>query len=248
MAHLKAGDEVLCGAAIYGGTLHLLHDLLANFAITPRFISLDEMANLERVFSDKTRMVWFESPINPTLRCVDIKRVADACKARGVLSVIDNTFASSINQQPLAIGIDLVDAERHEIPERPQRRDRRRGVGSKGAAGADREGAPAAGHGDGSASRLRARPGAENAAAARRAAQCERGRRRRLSRSGQAGQPRLLSGVAVASRSRNRKAPDDRLRRHGVFRPGRPLRPRRAALRPARGSSSAPRALAGSRA
>jgi cystathionine beta-lyase/cystathionine gamma-synthase len=107
MAHLKAGDEVLCGAAIYGGTFHLLHDLLANFAITPRFISLDEMANLERVFSDKTRMVWFESPINPTLRCVDVKRVADACKARGVLSVIDNTFASSINQQPLAMGIDL---------------------------------------------------------------------------------------------------------------------------------------------
>ncbi|HEY1912385.1 MAG TPA: aminotransferase class I/II-fold pyridoxal phosphate-dependent enzyme [Vicinamibacterales bacterium] len=107
MAHLKAGDEVLCGAAIYGGTFHLLHDLLANFAITPRFISLDEMANLEPVFSDRTRMVWFESPINPTLRCVDIKRVADACKARGVLSVIDNTFASSINQQPLAMGIDL---------------------------------------------------------------------------------------------------------------------------------------------
>lgn len=107
MAHLKAGDEVLCGAAIYGGTFHLLHDLLANFAISPRFISLDEMANLEPVFSDRTRMVWFESPINPTLRCVDIKRVADACKARGVLSVIDNTFASSINQQPLAMGIDL---------------------------------------------------------------------------------------------------------------------------------------------
>jgi cystathionine beta-lyase/cystathionine gamma-synthase len=107
MAHLKAGDEVLCGAAIYGGTFHLLHDLLANFAITPRFISLDEMASLDRVFSDKTRMVWFESPINPTLRCVDIKRIADACKARGVLSVIDNTFASSINQQPLAMGIDL---------------------------------------------------------------------------------------------------------------------------------------------
>ncbi|HEY2150102.1 MAG TPA: aminotransferase class I/II-fold pyridoxal phosphate-dependent enzyme [Vicinamibacterales bacterium] len=107
MAHLKAGDEVLCGAAIYGGTFHLLHDLLANFAISPRFISLDEIANLEPVFSDRTRMVWFESPINPTLRCVDIKRVADACKARGVLSVIDNTFASSINQQPLAMGIDL---------------------------------------------------------------------------------------------------------------------------------------------
>jgi cystathionine beta-lyase/cystathionine gamma-synthase len=52
-------------------------------------------------------MVWFESPINPTLRCVDVRRVADACRARGVLSVIDNTFACSINQQPLALGVDL---------------------------------------------------------------------------------------------------------------------------------------------
>ena len=107
MAHVKAGDEVICGAAIYGGTLHLLQDLLANFGVTPRFISLDEMANLERVFSDRTKLVWFESPINPTLRCIDIRRVAQACRAHSVLSVIDNTFASSMNQQPLAMGIDL---------------------------------------------------------------------------------------------------------------------------------------------
>jgi cystathionine beta-lyase/cystathionine gamma-synthase len=107
MAHLKAGDEVVCSAAIYGGTLHLLQDLLANFGITPRFVSLEELANLDRVFTDRTRLVWFESPINPTLRCVDIRRVADACRARGVMSVIDNTFASPMNQQPLALGIDL---------------------------------------------------------------------------------------------------------------------------------------------
>src|SRR6202008_499097 len=48
-----------------------------------------------------------ESPINPTLPCVDVKRTADACRARGVLSIIDNTFASPINQQPLALGVDL---------------------------------------------------------------------------------------------------------------------------------------------
>jgi cystathionine beta-lyase/cystathionine gamma-synthase len=107
MAHVKAGDEVVCGAAIYGGTLHLLQDLLANFGVTPRFVSLDDLAHLERVFTNRTRLVWFESPINPTLRCVDIRGVADACRARGVLSVVDNTFASPINQQPLALGIDL---------------------------------------------------------------------------------------------------------------------------------------------
>jgi cystathionine beta-lyase/cystathionine gamma-synthase len=107
MAHVKGGDEIICGAAIYGGTLHLLKDLLANFGITTRFVSLDDLANLERVFSPRTKAVWFESPINPTLRCVDISRVADACRARGVLSVMDNTFACPINQQPLALGVDL---------------------------------------------------------------------------------------------------------------------------------------------
>jgi cystathionine beta-lyase/cystathionine gamma-synthase len=107
LAHLKAGDEVVCGAAIYGGTLHLLEDVLAKFGVTPRFVSLDAFAQPDRLLGDRTRMVWFESPINPTLRCIDIARVADACRARGVLSVVDNTFASPINQQPLALGIDL---------------------------------------------------------------------------------------------------------------------------------------------
>jgi len=107
MAHAKAGDEVVCSAAIYGGTLHLLQDVLARFGIAPRFVSLEALAAPERLCTDRTRIVWFESPINPTLRCVEVKRIADACRARGVLSVIDNTFASPINQQPLALGVDL---------------------------------------------------------------------------------------------------------------------------------------------
>src|SRR5436190_5869943 len=93
MAHLGGGDEVVCSAAIYGGTLHLLEDILARFGVTPRFVSLEQLANPDTLFTERTRLVWFESPINPTLRCVDIKRIADACRARGVLSVIDNTFA-----------------------------------------------------------------------------------------------------------------------------------------------------------
>lgn len=107
IGHLAAGDEVLCAAAIYGGTLHLLHDLLSRFGITTRFVSPAELASLESVFGPRTRMVWFESPTNPTLRCVDIRRVAAACRARGVLSVLDNTFASPLNQRPLSLGVDL---------------------------------------------------------------------------------------------------------------------------------------------
>ena len=55
----------------------------------------------------KTKIVWFESPINPTLRCVDVRAVAAACKKAGVLAAIDNTFASPINQPVLSMGIDL---------------------------------------------------------------------------------------------------------------------------------------------
>ena len=108
MALVAAGDEVVCSSAIYGGTLHLLADLLSKFGIRPRFVSLEEMARPETLFSSATKLLWFESPINPTMRCIDIAAVAAACRARGVVSVIDNTFASPINQQPISLGIDLV--------------------------------------------------------------------------------------------------------------------------------------------
>src|SRR5215831_13868235 len=91
LAHLKAGDEIVCSAAIYGGTLHLLEDVLARFGVMPRFVPLEDLTHTESLFVDRTRMVWFESPINPTLRCVDIRRIAEGCGTRGVLSVIDNT-------------------------------------------------------------------------------------------------------------------------------------------------------------
>lgn len=107
MAHAKAGDEVVCAASIYGGTLHLLADLLSRFGITPRFVSLEELAAPAALFTDRTKLVWFESPTNPTLRCIDVRCVAAACRARGVLSVLDNTFASPLNQRPLELGVDL---------------------------------------------------------------------------------------------------------------------------------------------
>jgi cystathionine beta-lyase/cystathionine gamma-synthase len=108
LALLKAGDEVICSAAIYGGTLHLLSDLLSKFGIRTRFATIEDLQQPEPLFSPATRLLWFESPINPTLRCVDVAAVASACRAHNVVSVIDNTFASPINQQPIALGVDLV--------------------------------------------------------------------------------------------------------------------------------------------
>jgi cystathionine beta-lyase/cystathionine gamma-synthase len=104
----RSGDEVVCSAAIYGGTLHFIADLLPKFGIASRFVSIDELREPERIVGPHTRLVWFESPINPTLRCVDVRAIAAACRAAGVLSIMDSTFASPINQQPIALGVDIV--------------------------------------------------------------------------------------------------------------------------------------------
>jgi len=108
LALLSSADEVVCSAAIYGGTLHLLADLFPHYGIKARFVTTDELRRPETLLGDRTKILWFESPINPTLRCVDVAAIATACRARGVTSIIDNTFASPLNQQPIAMGIDLV--------------------------------------------------------------------------------------------------------------------------------------------
>ena len=105
---LSAGDEFICSASVYGGTFHLAQDLLPRWGIRVRFAGLDEITDAARVAGDRTRVLWFESPINPTSRCVPIREVAEGCRRAGVISVIDNTFASPINQQPISLGVDLV--------------------------------------------------------------------------------------------------------------------------------------------
>ncbi len=107
LALVGAGDEVVCSSAIYGGTFHFLNDFLARFGVTTRFVTLEEMQAPGTVIGPKTKVFWFESPINPTLRCVDVAAIAAACRVRGVLSAIDNTFANPVNQPVLAMGVDL---------------------------------------------------------------------------------------------------------------------------------------------
>ena len=104
---LKGGDEIVCCSAIYGGTFHLLEELLPKFGIERRFVSIEALGDPSSVIGPKTKIVWFESPINPTLRCLDVRAIAAACTQAGVLSAIDNTFASPINQPVLSMGIDL---------------------------------------------------------------------------------------------------------------------------------------------
>jgi len=107
LTFLRPGDELLCSAAIYGGTFHLVNDVLTRLGIQVRFATLEEFGDPASLLGARTRLCWIESPINPTLRCLDVAHVARACREAGVLSVLDNTFASPINQQPLALGVDL---------------------------------------------------------------------------------------------------------------------------------------------
>jgi cystathionine gamma-synthase/methionine-gamma-lyase len=108
MGLVGGGDEVVCTAAIYGGTLRLLTDLLPRFGVATRFVEQPTAQAVAEAIGSRTRLVWWESPTNPTLRCLDIAALARACRDRQVISVVDNTFASPVNQQPLALGADLV--------------------------------------------------------------------------------------------------------------------------------------------
>ncbi|MGE3171124.1 MAG: PLP-dependent aspartate aminotransferase family protein [Planctomycetota bacterium] len=108
LAHLSAGDRVLIAREIYGGTDALATHDLPRFGIdVERFPALAAGA-LERALQRPARAVVFETPINPTLRLVDLRAVADLCRARGALSIVDGTFAPPPVQQPLAHGVDLV--------------------------------------------------------------------------------------------------------------------------------------------
>jgi len=105
---LRAGDELLCSSAVYGGTFHLVSDVLQRFGVSVRFVPMADLGAIDRIAGPAARAVWFESPINPTLRCVDIAATAAACRSKGLVSILDSTFASPVNQRPLALGVDLV--------------------------------------------------------------------------------------------------------------------------------------------
>ncbi len=104
----SAGDRVLIARQIYGGTSNLAKEILPRFGIeVERFSSLDP-AQLEAALSKPTRMVVVETPINPTLRIVDLRRISRLCREAGAISVVDSTFAPPLQQRCLGLGVDLV--------------------------------------------------------------------------------------------------------------------------------------------
>ena len=82
----RRGDLLL--GDFYGGTLHVIADFLRRFGVDARFVSLEDLAAIDQIVGPRTRVVWFESPINPTLRCVDIAAVAAGCRTTHVVSIL----------------------------------------------------------------------------------------------------------------------------------------------------------------
>ncbi|MHA2204446.1 MAG: trans-sulfuration enzyme family protein [Candidatus Thorarchaeota archaeon] len=104
----KGGDRIISTDSIYGGTLHLFEDILPNGGINVDFVGLEEFPDAIADSEGKYKIAYFETPTNPTLGIVDIQGVADASRATDTLSIIDNTFATPINQRPYKMGIDIV--------------------------------------------------------------------------------------------------------------------------------------------
>jgi cystathionine gamma-synthase/methionine-gamma-lyase len=108
LAHCKAGDHMVCIGDVYGGTFELLTDNLPRLGISTTFLLGSELERLDDVIRANTRVVFFETPTNPNMEVLDIERIAGAARARGALTVVDNTFATPVNQSPLALGADIV--------------------------------------------------------------------------------------------------------------------------------------------
>ncbi len=108
LAVCQAGDELVSMLDIYGGTLKLFQNVLPRLGMKTRFVSYDELPRLARYCNRRTRMLFLESPTNPTLRSVDIKALAEVGHKFKACVVVDNTFATPILQKPLELGADLV--------------------------------------------------------------------------------------------------------------------------------------------
>jgi cystathionine gamma-lyase len=108
MMLLSAGDHVVAGSDIYGGTYRLLHKVLDRVGVRASLAPSTDLAAFERAITPETKLLWIESPGNPQMSISDIGAIAEIAKRRGVLLGIDNTFASPVLTRPLELGADIV--------------------------------------------------------------------------------------------------------------------------------------------
>lgn len=105
---LRSGDEVISTNDLYGGSYRLIKKIFEPFGLKSKFIDMTRIENLEKAISPDTKLIWIETPTNPLLNIVDIKAVCEVARAKGIMTCVDNTFASPYLQTPLDLGADLV--------------------------------------------------------------------------------------------------------------------------------------------
>ncbi|QJB30519.1 PLP-dependent transferase [Chitinophaga oryzae] len=105
---LKAGDEIVAVDDIYGGAFRLFHKVYEKFGIKVHYVDTSDTQAVFQAITPNTRLIWLETPTNPTLKISDIAAISRIAKASNCLLCVDNTFASPVLQQPLALGADLV--------------------------------------------------------------------------------------------------------------------------------------------
>lgn len=105
---LKAGDHIICGDDIYGGTYRLFQNVMRNLGLEFTFLRMDSRERIEAAIKPNTKMLWLETPSNPLLNIIDIEMVANLAKKHNLLTVIDNTFATPCFLRPIDYGIDIV--------------------------------------------------------------------------------------------------------------------------------------------
>jgi cystathionine gamma-lyase len=105
----KRGDHILCVDDVYGGTQRYLRTILGpNAEIEVSFEDFSDIKHFKKCLKPNTKVVWLETPTNPTLKCFDIAKIADALKGTGILLCVDNTFSTPVNTNPLLLGADVV--------------------------------------------------------------------------------------------------------------------------------------------
>jgi cystathionine gamma-lyase/cystathionine beta-lyase/cystathionine gamma-lyase/homocysteine desulfhydrase len=105
---LKAGDHVVCGHNLYGGTPRLFNQVWADFGLEFSYVDTTDPRNIARAIKKHTRLVFIETPTNPLMALTDIRAVSDVCRPKKIDLVVDNTFMSPYFQQPITLGADLV--------------------------------------------------------------------------------------------------------------------------------------------
>jgi cystathionine beta-lyase/cystathionine gamma-synthase len=105
---LSSGDEIVAVDDIYGGAYRLFTHVYAKFGIKVHYVDTTDAENIIDHINAKTKLIWLESPTNPTLKISDIKKICAIAHAENILVVVDNTFASPVAQQPLQLGADIV--------------------------------------------------------------------------------------------------------------------------------------------